>query len=130
MLRGVDVGLELWVADVATATTATATARKLDPPLVNATFGTGFEWLPDSTGILFRAVPPERGAALSGSQVPAGSIVQENDGRTAPVRTFQILLSNAADEQLFEHYFTNQLTLAPVSGGSARPISEPSLVVS
>jgi dipeptidyl aminopeptidase/acylaminoacyl peptidase len=125
MLRGVDNGLELWVADV-----ASATARKLDAPMVNAAFGTGFDWLPDSSAILIRAIPRGRGAAPSDRQAPTGPIVQENEGRTAPVRTFQDLLRNASDERLFDHYFTSQLTLVPMSGGAPRTVGAPGVVTS
>ena len=51
-------GLELWVVDV-----ASARARKLTDPVVNMTGGTGYEWLPDSSGLLVEAVPAGRGPA-------------------------------------------------------------------
>lgn len=125
MLRGVESGLELWVADA-----ATGAVRKLAAPPVNAAFGTSFRWLPDSSGVLIRTVPERRGAAPADAQVPAGPIVQENAGRTAPVRTYQDLLRNRSDEALFRHYFTSQLTLVPVTGGAARAVGTPGLLLS
>jgi dipeptidyl aminopeptidase/acylaminoacyl peptidase len=116
-------GLELWVADA-----ATASARRLSAAPVNATFGSGFDWLPDSSGLIVRTVPAGRGAAPSSTAAPGGPIVQENAGRTAPVRTYQDLLRNASDEALFAHYFTSQLTHVPLTGG-ARAIGAPGLVL-
>ena len=50
-------GLELWVADV-----KTATARKVTDPVVNATFGAGFDWLPDGSGLMVQTIVDGRGA--------------------------------------------------------------------
>jgi dipeptidyl aminopeptidase/acylaminoacyl peptidase len=116
-------GLELWVADA-----ATASARRVGAGSVNATFGSGFDWLPDSSGLIVRAVPAGRGAAPGTASAPSGPIVQENAGRTAPVRTYQDLLRNSSDEALFAHYFTSQLTHVPLTG-NARAIGAPGLVL-
>jgi dipeptidyl aminopeptidase/acylaminoacyl peptidase len=114
-------GLELWVADA-----AAARARRLTTLSVNAAFGSGFEWLPDSSGLIVRTVPAGRGPAPQLGGAPGGPLVQENAGRTAPVRTFQDLLRNPADEALFAHYFTSQLALVPLSG-APRTIGPPGL---
>ena len=114
-------GLELWVADA-----ATATARRLTGASVNAAFGSGFEWLPDSSGLGVRMVPAGRGPAPKSGGVPTGPVIQENAGRTAPVRTYQDLLRNAADEAQFEHFFTSQLALVPLSG-APRMLGAPGL---
>ncbi|MDQ2770892.1 MAG: S9 family peptidase, partial [Bacteroidota bacterium] len=49
---GLDGRVELWVADV-----ATATARRLLATPLNDAFGTSFEWVSDSQTLLARAVP-------------------------------------------------------------------------
>lgn len=113
-------GLELWVADA-----ATGKARKLTQPVVNAAAtGAAFAWMPDSRSILLRAVPAGRGAAPAALADPA-PIVQVNEGRTAPVRTYQDLLKNRGDERLFDHYFTAQPTLVSVADGSSRKVGTP-----
>jgi len=118
-------GLELWVADVATART-----RRVSEARVNATTGAGYGWMPDSRTILARTVPAGRGAAAPvATTVPGGPTVQENAGRLRPVRTYQDLLSNAADEGLFDHYFTSQTTLIPVGGGAARTVGAPGVIL-
>jgi len=123
-LRGADAGLELWVADV-----ASGQARRLTGPQVNAAFGASMDWLPDSSAVLIRMVPDRRGPAPEAARTPSGPIVQENAGRTAPVRTYQDLLRNAGDEALFDYYFTAQLALVPVDGGRIRNVGTPGLLV-
>ena len=71
-------------------------------------------------------VPQGRGAAPDVSRPPVGPIVEESMGRSAPVRTYQDLLSNAGDEALFDHYFISQLTLVPLQG-EARTLGEPAV---
>ena len=95
-------GLELWVVDV-----ASARARKLTEPVVNMTGGSGYEWLPDSSGLLVEAVPAGRGPAPDVTMAPTGPNIEETAGRVAPVRTYQDLLSSPGDEALFDHYFTS-----------------------
>ncbi len=123
-LRDVPAGLELWVADA-----ATGQARRLTAPVVNAAASPGIEWMPDSSAVLVRTVVPGRRAAPTVAQAPAGPIVQENMGRTAPVRTYQDLLRNSADEAQFAHYFTSQLTLVPLSGGQPRAIGGSGIIL-
>ncbi len=114
-------GLELWVVDV-----ASAQARKLTEPVVNMTGGAGYDWLPDSSGLLVEAVPAGRGAAPDVTAAPTGPNIEETAGRAAPVRTYQDLLSNPGDEALFDHYFTSQLTLVPLNG-RVRTIGAPAV---
>jgi dipeptidyl aminopeptidase/acylaminoacyl peptidase len=116
-------GLELWVVDV-----ATARARKLTEARVNAVIGSGFSWLPDSSGLVVRLTPAARGAAPDVTHAPIGPIVEETRGRAAPTRTYQDLLGDAGDEALFDHYFTTQLTHVPLSG-AARDIGQPGVVL-
>jgi dipeptidyl aminopeptidase/acylaminoacyl peptidase len=73
-------------------------------------------------------VPAGRGRAPAADGAPSGPIVQENAGRTAPVRTYQDLLRNSADEALFAHYFTSQLAHVPLSG-APRMIGAPGLML-
>ena len=124
-LRGAENGMELWVAE-----RATAHARRLTGPTVNAAFGTGLEWLPDSSALLVRTIPNGRRPAPAAAGAPTGPIVQVNEGRTAPNRTYQDLLRNGGDEAQFEHYFTSQLTLVPVAAGARpRAIGAPGLIL-
>ncbi len=122
-LVNVPSGLELWVADV-----AQAKARKLNGPMVNAASGSGFSWLPDSSGLLVLAVPAGRGVVPNVNHPPEGPIITETGGRAAPVRTYQDLLANAGDETLFDYYFTSQPTVVSLNG-RARTVGQPGVVL-
>ncbi|HEX8390733.1 MAG TPA: prolyl oligopeptidase family serine peptidase [Longimicrobium sp.] len=115
-------GLELWVAPV-----AGGEARRVTDVKLNGTMGTPYEWMPNGSGFLIARVPAGRGAAPRASEVPTGPIVQENLGRSAPVRTYQDLLANSTDEALFEYYFTSQLATVPLAGGVPRNLGTPAL---
>jgi dipeptidyl aminopeptidase/acylaminoacyl peptidase len=123
MMVDAPTGLELWSVDV-----STATARRLTGPILNAAFGAGYNWRPDSTGLMVLLVPANRGPAPSTTYVPEGPAIQENLGRAAPVRTYQDLLRNANDEALFAHYFTSQLALVGLDGKPARRIGKPAII--
>jgi dipeptidyl aminopeptidase/acylaminoacyl peptidase len=105
-----DARIVLYVADVASA----QAHQVSDRPLVNVT-GTPFTWLPDGS-LIARVVPSDRGAAPAGPQVPVGPSIQESSGIAAPARTFQDLLANPHDEDLFEHYLDTELVRIDAGG--------------
>ncbi|PIB91033.1 prolyl oligopeptidase family serine peptidase [Caulobacter sp. FWC2] len=118
-------GLELWVVDV-----KTAAARKVTEPVVNAVFGSGYDWLPDGSGLVVQTILTGRGAAPVQTVTPTGPTVQESKGRTAAIRTYQDLLANAHDEALFDYYFTSQLTRYDLADGKATAIGKPGVISS
>jgi dipeptidyl aminopeptidase/acylaminoacyl peptidase len=118
-------GVEVWIADV-----RTGEARRVLGAEANATLGAPYEWAPDGRSLLVRRVVPNRGAPPAAPAVPAGPVIQENDGSAAPVRTFQDLLTNTHDEALFDYYFTSQLVRVPAAGGAPTPVGEPGIISS
>ncbi|MBA4156481.1 MAG: prolyl oligopeptidase family serine peptidase [Gemmatimonadetes bacterium] len=118
-------GIELWVADA-----RTAEARRVLGPELNAALGSPFDWAPDGRSLLVKRNLPNRGAAPVVPQVPGGPVIQETLGQTAPVRTYQDLLTGPYDEQLFEYYFTSQLARVPAVGGQPQPIGAPGIISS
>jgi len=117
-----DDGIALWVADA-----ATARARALTPPALNGTLGTPCRWMPDGNALLCRLVPASRGAPPEAPRVPVGPIVQRNEGQTAPVRTYQDLLSSPHDAALFTYYATSQLALVDVASGTVTTVGQPAI---
>ncbi len=117
-------GLELWVVDA-----ATASARRLTGPRINAAFGGGYSWLPDSSGLLVRLTAADRGAPPADDPTPKAPLVQESAGRVAPTRTYQDLLGGPVDEARFDYFFTAQLAIQPLAGGEARPVGAPGLIL-
>ncbi len=115
-------GIELWMADV-----ASGKARRLTDPVLNLTAAGAPRWLSDSKTIICTLVPSGRGPEPEAPRVPAGPVIQENVGKTAPARTYQDLLKNAYDEALFEHYTTAQLAKVTVDG-KISPLGAPGIV--
>ncbi|MFV0625537.1 prolyl oligopeptidase family serine peptidase [Sphingomonas sp. ac-8] len=109
VVQGAD-GLTLW----------TATQDGRAQPLVahvNAAFaGMPYAWLPDSSGVIVRAVDPARGTPPAASPTPEGPVVQESIGRTAAARTYEDLLKNRTDEARFDYYFGGVLLRVGVDG--------------
>jgi dipeptidyl aminopeptidase/acylaminoacyl peptidase len=123
MMADAPTGLELWSVEV-----ATATAKRLTGPILNAAFGVSYGWRPDSAGLMALVIPANRGPAPSSAYVPEGPSIQEIMGRAAPVRTYQDLLKNARDEALFAHYFTSQIAFVGLDGNSVKRIGAPAII--
>jgi dipeptidyl aminopeptidase/acylaminoacyl peptidase len=120
-------GIELLVGDVATGTVRAITGVKLNAAIASP-FAPGFAWMPDSRTLLCRLVPAGRGRPPVKTAVPAGPNVQENFGRAAPAPTFQDLLQNPYDEDLFDYYATAQLALVDSVAGTAAPLGKPAVI--
>ena len=110
-------GIELWLADVATAQAKAATSAT-----INGLSGCG--WLQDSSALLCHFIVTGRPAAPAAPAVPTGPRVQESLGKAAPAATYQDLLTSAHDEALYEYYFTSQLALV-TPAGARTPIGKP-----
>lgn len=108
--------VELWLVDA-----ATAKARPVAGVALNQTVSAAIQWLPDGKTLLALTVPTGRTAPPSPALVPGGPTVQQSDGAAAPVRTYQDLLEDSHDEDLFEYYATSQPVLVDAAGGKARP---------
>src|SRR6266704_46511 len=104
-----DSGLVLWITDAATGQT-----RALTGATLNATEGPPCHWMPSGTSLLCEFIPDGRGPAPVEPETPVGPTIQETRGRAAPAPTFEDLLKNHFDEQLFDYYFTAQLALGDV----------------
>lgn len=115
-------GVELWVADM-----VRGAARQLTGPVLNNTYGTPCRWISEAAGLLCKVVPPDQGVPPVPASVPAGPRVEQNLGRTAPVRTYTNLLENPGDEALFEHYFTSVLMRVDLDGDRT-PLTAPQLI--
>lgn len=116
-------GISLWVADL-----STFEAKQLTTDNVNAVFGGAFTWTPDNK-ILLKAVNPKRGQMPKAPLAPAGPTVQETSGNAAPSRTFQDLLTNAYDEELFAYFMDSQIMLVDLNG-QQQPVGPSGLIKS
>jgi dipeptidyl aminopeptidase/acylaminoacyl peptidase len=104
-------GIEIWLISV-----EKKTASKLTDQYLNAALRGGISWLPESKSILCKLIPADRGSAPKAPEVALGPIIQENIGKVAPARTYQDLLKNAYDEDLFDYYATSRLAEISLDG--------------
>jgi dipeptidyl aminopeptidase/acylaminoacyl peptidase len=118
-------GCELWVGDA-----AAATARAIPGVRANDVLGRTLGWARDGRRLLVSTIPASRGAAPAEPAVPSGPVVEETAGRKSQMATFEDLLRDAHDGDLFEHYSTSQLAFVDPETGAASPVGSPGLVVS
>ena len=118
-----DSGLVLWVVDAASGQTRALTGGAT----LNATNGPPCQWMPAGTSLLCEFVPDGRGPAPVEPDTPAGPTIQETRGRAAPAPTFEDLLKNHFDEQLFDYYFTAQLALVDGVTGARTAVGKPAI---
>ncbi|XP_057483830.1 probable glutamyl endopeptidase, chloroplastic isoform X3 [Actinidia eriantha] len=118
--------LRIWVAEV-----ETGKARPLfqSPDIhLNAVFD-NFVWVDNST-LLVCTIPLSRGDPPKKPLVPSGPKIQSNEQQNVvQVRTFQDLLKDEYDEDLFEYYATTQLVLSSLNG-TVKPIGPPAIYTS
>lgn len=118
--------LRVWVADV-----ESGKARPLfqSPDVfLNAIFD-NYVWVNNST-LLVCTIPASRGSPPKKPLVPSGPKIQSNEQKSVvQVRTFQDLLKDEYDEDLFEYYATSQLVLVSLDG-TVKLFGEPSLYTS
>ncbi|KAI4349739.1 hypothetical protein L6164_010299 [Bauhinia variegata] len=117
--------LRLWIADV-----DTGKARPLFQSNVylNAVFD-NFVWV-DNSSLLVCTIPLSLGAPPKKPLVPYGPKIQSNEKRNiVQVRTFQDLLKDDYDEDLFDYYATSQLVMASLDG-KMKDIGRPAVYTS
>ena len=117
-------GMELWIADV-----LSASAKKFTPAIINDTMsGSPYIWLADGQYLIFKSILKDRGEAPKEPLVPLGPTIQESNGVEAAVRTYQDLLKNKFDEDLFEYYTTSQLVKIHIDNGDQQPLGKSGII--
>ncbi|MFH1964501.1 MAG: prolyl oligopeptidase family serine peptidase [Acidobacteriota bacterium] len=113
-------GISLWIAEVATGRSRRLTGANLS--LVTGSFF----WMPDSSALICRMRPENAGRPPVEPHIPAGPVTQESSDVEAKVRTYQDLLKNPHDVELFDYYCTTQLVMVSI-GAETAPIGKPSV---
>lgn len=118
--------LSLWVANV-----ETGQARPLTGTTefnINAVFD-NFVWIDDST-LVVCTIPPSRGEPPKKPLIPSGPKIQSNEEENiVQVRTYQDLLKDAYDADLFDYYSTSQLLWVGLDG-TIKAIGPPAVYTS
>ena len=115
--------IELYVASVASGEAVLVSTRAVN----DAGPGQPYRWVSDSRTLLMKAVPEGRGPAPATPLAPRGPVVQESFGQASPARTYQDLLQNSFDEELFTYYLTSEVLRISLSGETAA-VGAPGLI--
>ncbi len=115
---------ELWMGETSQAAKDGSVRELLDGKKLNAASGSAARWLADGTSLLVRLIPDARGAMPVEPAVPTGPVVQETLGKKAQVRTYQDLLKNAYDEQVFDWLMSTQLAVIDSASGKVRTLAQ------
>ncbi len=122
-------GIDLWIAN-----SKDGKAHRVTDQVINSSlfaYSPPYRWMPCSKRILFLSVPKDRGNPPQQDMVPVGPVVQENTGKTAPVATYQDLLKNKYDEDLFTYYTTSQINLLVLGDEpSIEAVGKPGMIIS
>lgn len=116
-----DNALNLWMATI-----DDFKAVQVSELALNDVSDSPFRWHPSSAYFIVKAVPHGDKPAPEKSPIPDGPIIRENIGGKAPARTYQDLLKNKYDEELFTYYMTSQLYTLSFEG-KAEKIGTPDL---
>ncbi|WP_081211405.1 S9 family peptidase [Salegentibacter sediminis] len=111
-----DSGVELWVANI-----KTASAKKLTEARLNANMRDVINWFKDNSAILVKMLPEDRKELINTkTAVPTGPTVSVSDGKEAQNRTYQDLLKNPNDEYNFEQLARAELVKVNLDGSSQK----------
>lgn len=97
--------IDLYIAEI-----ASKTARKINTAPLNTVSGGAYTWAGNSK-LIYKIVPENYRSYPTAPAAPKGPTVQENLGKTAASRTFQDLIKNAYEEDLFDYMCTAQLAV-------------------
>ena len=114
-------GIELWLGSSATGVTRRI-AEHINALRVGG--GNAVQWLGDNQTLLAAFVPADRGAPPAEPAIPKGPHVQESLGNAGPAPTYEDLLSNPHDEDLFDYYATAQLAYIDSASGKQTPFGK------
>lgn len=113
-------GIILYIADISQKTTY----RIRDINICDVYGDDGFYWI-DNSNLYISKIPSDRGRAPDKPVVPPSPIIDESHGSSGLILTFQNLLSNAHDIELFDYYFTFQPAICHIDDMVIKNIGEP-----
>ncbi|HXQ98144.1 MAG TPA: prolyl oligopeptidase family serine peptidase [Candidatus Limnocylindrales bacterium] len=90
--------------------------------------GGACEWM-GSARLLCKMVPVDRATTKPPAEpkIPVGPHIEESFGRATAVATFEDLLQDAHDEDLFDYYARSQIATVDLPGGKITPIGKPAV---
>ena len=123
-LKFCDSSTELWLGDVLSAQINRVKELHINDVLSSDPI----VFSSDGKSLWALTISASRGVIPARPPIPRSPIVQETNGRKAPVATHQDLLSDAYDEELFTHLASSQLVRVEVTTGLTHEMGEPALI--
>jgi dipeptidyl aminopeptidase/acylaminoacyl peptidase len=108
---------------------ATGRVQRITEIRLNGVLGAPFAWMNNRT-LLVKSVPVGRGRVPDAPNVPVGPVIQDARGQAGPVPTFQDMLKNPHDEDLFDYYSSAQINFVDAISGKVTPIGKPGVYAS
>jgi dipeptidyl aminopeptidase/acylaminoacyl peptidase len=123
-------GIDLWIT-----TTATGQSHQIPGVQINGVrpfgnlngIGGTMQWMGDSRTIIARLIPAGRGKPPVSSDIPRGPHVQESLDHAGPAPTYEDLLANPHDEDLFDYYATAQIVYIDAAAGKVTSLGKPAV---
>lgn len=100
--------------------------KRLGKARLNATITTGYQWLADSSAILFRQALDKNFDDRPGQAQALAPLVKATGQQKTPRRTYQDLLKTPADASYFSQLTESQLALITPKG-KLTPVGEPGI---
>jgi dipeptidyl aminopeptidase/acylaminoacyl peptidase len=132
--------IDLWIGSTATGKTHQVSGVRINGVINDAEGGGGrgagggrgggahpFQWMGDNKTLMARLVPAGRAAPPAEGTVPKGPHVQESLGHAGPVPTYEDMLTNPHDEDLFDYYATAQLAYVDTVTGKVTTFGKPGI---
>jgi dipeptidyl aminopeptidase/acylaminoacyl peptidase len=116
-----DNGMELWVVDL-----KAGKARRLTDGILSAVMGFPYIWAKDETEILFRRRNNTE-VYKPVKTLVTGPAIQEATGTKSAARTYQDLLKNPQDEEVFDYFAICAIDKINVTGGEAKSYLRPAI---
>ncbi|NNE28533.1 MAG: S9 family peptidase, partial [Saprospiraceae bacterium] len=83
--------------------------------------GNPYTWMGNSGKLIVKALVENRSDSPKETFIPNGPTIQSNDGEKAPVRTYQDLLKNQHDIDLFDYYTAARLVKVDAASSTVEP---------
>jgi len=108
--------VKLWVLNI-----KSGELTQINSPAINDVIsGMPYSWLPDGSGFLIKTKSSIHTGEPKKPTEPAGPVIQEADGKKSTVRTYQDLLKNPYQEQLFEYFISADLHEVKLNGSTKK----------
>lgn len=81
-------------------------------------------WLNDDEQILLEIIPKDRGGKPAKANIPSSPVMEQTSGKESTLRTYQNLLKDEYDKELFDYFFTSCIIILNTNNGNIQKIGK------